>query len=30
MRLHHVGPRAAKPKAEVVAEILAGIKERKR
>ena len=25
---HHVGPQGAKPKGEVVADILAGIKER--
>jgi threonyl-tRNA synthetase len=29
VRLHHGGPRGAKPKGEVVAEILASIKERK-
>jgi threonyl-tRNA synthetase len=29
MRLHHGGPQSAKPKAEVVADILASIKERK-
>jgi len=29
VRLHHGGPQGAKPKAEVVAEILADIKERK-
>jgi threonyl-tRNA synthetase len=28
-RLHHGGPHGAKPKVEVVAEILAGIKERR-
>jgi threonyl-tRNA synthetase len=29
VRLHHGGPQGAKPKAEVVADILAGIKERR-
>ena len=29
VRLHHGGPQGAKPKAEVVADILAAIKERK-
>ena len=29
VRLHHGGPQGAKPKAEVVADILADIKERK-
>ncbi len=29
VRLHHGGPQGAKPKAEVVANILADIKERK-
>ena len=29
VRLHHGGPQGAKPKAEVVAEILAAIKERR-
>jgi threonyl-tRNA synthetase len=29
IRLHHGGPQGAKPKAEVVADILAGIKERR-
>lgn len=29
VRLHHVGPQGAKPKAEVIAGILASIKERK-
>ena len=29
VRLHHGGPQGAKPKAEVVAEILVGIKERR-
>ena len=29
VRLHHGGPQGAKPKAEVVAEILAKIKERR-
>lgn len=29
MRLHHGGPQGAKPKAEVIAQILADIKERK-
>jgi threonyl-tRNA synthetase len=29
VRLHHGGPQGAKPKAEVVAEILADIKDRK-
>jgi threonyl-tRNA synthetase len=29
VRLHHGGPQGAKPKAEVVADILASIKERK-
>jgi threonyl-tRNA synthetase len=29
VRLHHVGPQGAKPKAEVIAGILAGIKERR-
>ena len=29
VRLHHVGPQGAKPKAEVVADILASIKERR-
>jgi threonyl-tRNA synthetase len=29
VRLHHGGPQGSKPKAEVVAEILANIKERK-
>jgi threonyl-tRNA synthetase len=29
VRLHHDGPQGAKPKAEVVADILAGIKERR-
>jgi hypothetical protein len=29
VRLHHGGPQVAKPKAEVVAEILANIKERR-
>jgi len=29
VRLHHGGPQGAKPKAEVIADILAGIKERK-
>jgi threonyl-tRNA synthetase len=29
VRLHHGGPQGAKPKAEVVAEILASIKERR-
>jgi threonyl-tRNA synthetase len=29
VRLHHSGPQGAKPKAEVVADILASIKERK-
>ena len=29
IRLHHGGPQGAKPKAEVVAEILASIKERR-
>ena len=28
-RRHHGGPQGAKPKGEVVAEILAGIKERR-
>jgi len=30
VRLHHGGPQGAKPKAEVVADILASIKERRR
>ena len=29
VRLHHGGPQGAKPKAEVVADILVGIKERR-
>jgi threonyl-tRNA synthetase len=29
VRLHHGGPQGAKPKAEVVADILTGIKERR-
>ena len=29
VRLHHGGPQGAKPKAEVVADILASIKERR-
>jgi threonyl-tRNA synthetase len=29
VRLHHGGPQGAKPKGEVVADILAGIKERR-
>lgn len=29
VRLHHGGPQGAKPKAEVIAKILADIKERK-
>ena len=29
VRLHHSGPQGAKPKAEVMAEILASIKERR-
>ena len=29
VRLHHGGPQGAKPKAEVLADILAGIKERR-
>ena len=29
VRLHHGGPQGAKPKAEVIADILAGIKERR-
>jgi threonyl-tRNA synthetase len=29
VRLHHGGPQGAKPKAEVVAEILASVKERR-
>ncbi|MCO5053183.1 MAG: hypothetical protein M9920_12870 [Verrucomicrobiae bacterium] len=29
VRLHHGGPQGAKPKAEVVAKILADIRERK-
>jgi len=29
VRLHHGGPQGAKPKAEVVADILASIRERK-
>ncbi|HLP78811.1 MAG TPA: His/Gly/Thr/Pro-type tRNA ligase C-terminal domain-containing protein [Candidatus Paceibacterota bacterium] len=29
VRLHHGGPQGAKPKAEVIADILASIKERK-
>jgi hypothetical protein len=29
VRLHHGGPQSAKPKAEVVADILASIKERR-
>ena len=29
VRLHHGGPQGAKPKAEVVADILAAIKERR-
>jgi threonyl-tRNA synthetase len=29
VRLHHHGPQGAKPKGEVVAEILAAIKERR-
>jgi len=29
VRLHHGGPQGAKPKAEVIANILASIKERK-
>ena len=29
VRLHHGGPQGAKPKAEVMADILAGIKERR-
>jgi len=29
VRLHHGGPQGAKPKGEVVAEILASIKERR-
>jgi len=29
VRLHHDGPQGAKPKAEVVADILASIKERR-
>jgi threonyl-tRNA synthetase len=29
VRLHHGGPQGAKPKVEVVAEILAKVKERK-
>ena len=29
VRLHHGGPQGAKPKAQVVAEILQGIKERR-
>ena len=29
VRLHHGGPQGAKPKAEVVADILAKIKDRK-
>jgi threonyl-tRNA synthetase len=29
IRLHHGGPQGAKPKAEVVADILASIKERR-
>ncbi len=29
VRLHHGGAQGAKPKAEVMADILAGIKERK-
>ena len=29
VRLHHSGPQGAKPKGEVVADILAEIKERK-
>ena len=29
VRLHHGGPRGAKPKAEVVADILAGIEDRR-
>jgi len=29
VRLHHGGPQRAKPKAEVIAEILAKIRERK-
>jgi len=29
MRLHHRSPQGAKPKAEVIAEILADIKERR-
>jgi len=29
VRLHHAGPQGAKPKAEVVADILASIKERR-
>ena len=29
VRLHHGGPQGAKPKTEVIADILAGIKERR-
>jgi threonyl-tRNA synthetase len=29
VRLHHGGPQGAKPKAEIIAKFLAGIKERK-
>jgi len=29
VRLHHCGPQGAKPKAEVVADILTSIKERR-
>ena len=29
VRLHHGGPQGAKPKAEVIADILASIKERR-
>ena len=29
VRLHHVGPQGVKPKAEVMADILASIKERR-
>jgi threonyl-tRNA synthetase len=29
VRLHHGGPQGAKPNAEVMADILAGIKERR-
>jgi threonyl-tRNA synthetase len=29
VRLHHGGPQGAKPKAEIIADILAGIRERR-